>query len=236
MKNSNLLPCKIVMILTKNTSDTGLVIHQTDNKLRSNYSSTRSPFEKYYELYFISSRKIKENTKTFNEELNGDWYYNSIYKTIARIGNITEYDFKIESTTDKSLNLPLIPQSFVEEYVKSNGKIKEINIEVEPEYWRNNKIWFNEKEVDQNGGNFVYQKSITKTNPDNTVITYDMVVIDEHSIQSPLKQFHNKKLQENRVQKERMYSKEDIYKLFKDIGEYDNITERRINNWIEDNL
>ena len=63
-----------------------------------------------------------------------------------------------------------------------------------------------------------------------------MVVIDEHDIQSPLKQFHNKKLQENRVQKERMYSKEDIYKLFKDIGEYDNITERRINNWIEDNL
>jgi len=51
------------------------------------------------------SAKIKENTNTFNEGFNGDWFYNSIYKTIARIGDITAYDFKLIATINHSIDL-----------------------------------------------------------------------------------------------------------------------------------
>jgi hypothetical protein len=59
------------------------------------------------------SAEIKENTNTFNEGLNGDWFYNSIYKSIARIGDITAYDFKIIATINHSISLD-VPMIIVE--------------------------------------------------------------------------------------------------------------------------
>ena len=47
----------------------------------------------------VDDSEIKENTNTFKEGLNGDWFYNSIYKQIANIGDITPYDFKITHST-----------------------------------------------------------------------------------------------------------------------------------------
>ena len=56
------------------------------------------------DLYIVSSsEKIKENTQTRIEGLNGDWFYNTIYNFIARTGDITSYDFKIILTTNKLL-------------------------------------------------------------------------------------------------------------------------------------
>jgi len=55
-------------------------------------------------LYFISpDEKPKENTNTFKDGLNGDWFYNSIYKFVAQIGDITPNDFKIIASTDPKL-------------------------------------------------------------------------------------------------------------------------------------
>ncbi len=61
----------------------------------------------------VSDEEIKENTNTFKEGFNGDWFWNSKYNTIQRIGDITSFDFKIEAYQPKGnapeLDLPLLP-------------------------------------------------------------------------------------------------------------------------------
>lgn len=76
-------------------------------------------------LYFISHGKIKE----------GNWLYNDRPEIgIFKAGINHEYYTamtgfnKVIATTDKSLNLPLISDSFVKDYVNSNGEIKEVDI------------------------------------------------------------------------------------------------------------
>jgi hypothetical protein len=75
------------------------------------------------ELYIISSsEKIKENTQSFKEGLNGDWFYNTIYNFIARTGDITPYDFKIILTTNNLLikdGVQAIDNEFLEWFVKN---------------------------------------------------------------------------------------------------------------------
>lgn len=74
-------------------------------------------------LYLVSTREITE----------GNWICDSI--NIARtgydnVGHISSRPWrKIEATTDPSLNLPLIPQSFVEKYVEKQGQIGEVLLE-----------------------------------------------------------------------------------------------------------
>ena len=47
-------------------------------------------------LYLLDKdARIKPNTNTRIEGFNGDWFWNSIYNTVGRIGDITPYDFKI---------------------------------------------------------------------------------------------------------------------------------------------
>jgi hypothetical protein len=71
--------------------------------------SQEQGFCEKYQLYVVDDEeKIKENTFTVKEGFNGDWFWNSKYNFIARIGDITEFDFKIIATTDTNLNLPLI--------------------------------------------------------------------------------------------------------------------------------
>ena len=75
------------------------------------------------ELYIISSsEKIKENTQSFKEGLNGDWFYNTIYNFMARTGDITPYDFKIILTTNNLLikdGVQAIDDEFLEWFVKN---------------------------------------------------------------------------------------------------------------------
>jgi hypothetical protein len=52
--------------------------------------------------------EIKENTNTINQGLNGDWFWNSKYDAIARIGDITRFDFKIIAASPE-LGLEGIP-------------------------------------------------------------------------------------------------------------------------------
>ena len=74
--------------------------------------------------------------------------------------------FKVEATTDPSLNLPLIPQSFIEKYVEKQGEIDEVMIEIIEDigiYIPSDPFRVNET-IDYIRGNII------KTRKDNTVI------------------------------------------------------------------
>lgn len=78
-------------------------------------------------LYLVSERKI----------IDGDWVLYGISKRFQHKSEnwLKEAFFfpeavKIEATTDPSLGLPLIPQSFIEEWVDKQGKIENINLAV----------------------------------------------------------------------------------------------------------
>lgn len=128
--------------------------------------------QKPQHLYIVSNAEIKE----------GDYVVREYYPPTKGFTRIVEQfirskaDFgdslsrkKIEATTDKSLklkdwdgidgtlewNLPQIPQSFIEAYVKANGNIKEVNVEME---------WYQANQ-DQN-----YYR--IKTRQDNTIIIH----------------------------------------------------------------
>lgn len=79
-----------------------------------------------FHLYFSSNEKFKV----------GDYYVrislssNELGKSTNLLGNEDPYSKKVVATTDTTLNLPLIPQSFIEKYVESNGSIKEVEIEM----------------------------------------------------------------------------------------------------------
>jgi hypothetical protein len=75
--------------------------------------------------------KIKENTNTFSQGINGDWFYNSIYESIACTGDITRFDFKIIYTINFSLDkdIPMIVvEDGVEKLVKSLYEMEEGNV------------------------------------------------------------------------------------------------------------
>lgn len=83
----------------------------------------------YYHLYLVSDRNIRKGDYFLNGMNNlslatkdtfiGDWY------------NVTSKSCrKIEATTDKSLNLPLIPHSFVEKYIQAQRKIDRVSISI----------------------------------------------------------------------------------------------------------
>lgn len=82
-------------------------------------------------LHFTSKREIKE----------GDWCiytHKSGHKIIFKYSLFEDAfedqsfrTYKIEATTDSSLNLPLISQSFVEKYVQKQGDIDEIEIDMD---------------------------------------------------------------------------------------------------------
>jgi hypothetical protein len=121
---------------------------------------------KYQNIHILSDDKIKENTNTFSEGLNGDWYFNSIYKAIARCGDITLYDFKIVATTDLSLGLPKLSQSFIDKYIEeyNKGNIF-VEIMIESDFTLGN-------EEDENQ-NLIPVEEL-KTNSDNTINTKEV--------------------------------------------------------------
>lgn len=85
-------------------------------------------------LYFISDRGSKKGEWTlFGNSLNGelkDFIGGKPIKAKYDYGSNGIYNFKIEATTDKSLGLPIIPESFVEEFVKHQCKSAEVYIKM----------------------------------------------------------------------------------------------------------
>lgn len=91
---------------------------------------------KPYHLYLVSDREIEDNQWYLRE---GRYLLNCRDQKEAQAAkhNHVDYPFnrlgvKIEATTDPSLGLPLIPQSFIEEYVQKQGKIDKVRIKLNP--------------------------------------------------------------------------------------------------------
>lgn len=86
----------------------------------------------YQALYLVSDREIKEGDWVWDGRLDPqppDW---PIYR-VEESDDIPDKgtpDRKIEATTNPFLGLPLIPQSFIEEYASEQGKIDEVKIEI----------------------------------------------------------------------------------------------------------
>lgn len=89
-------------------------------------------------LYLISDEEIKDK-KIYNKHcLFFGWQGGKDYndkspclagKDIGSIRTLGKY-YEILATTDKSLNLPQIPQSFIKQYIEADGKIDEVDIEI----------------------------------------------------------------------------------------------------------
>lgn len=135
-----------------------LYIYTIDNKLHININPTITSKTLYKDqhLYLISERKVKEGDWCLHHEnivcKYSNEYSKELYKKIeATTDELKYYTESSDPRRSKDVNrIPQIPQSFIEAYVKANGDIKEVNIEMTD----------NSYSVDY----------IIKTRPDNTVI------------------------------------------------------------------
>lgn len=115
--------CKIVMLPTNEKAKMGdLALSKTGvlNIVKNtDWLNLYQPIKQ--ELYFLSNEKIKE----------GDWYYNTVRKEVMLCESKIEeesnklfpqYAKKVIATTNNSLNLPFIPQSFIIKYIEEYNK------------------------------------------------------------------------------------------------------------------
>ena len=63
-----------------------------------------------HDIVIDRAEKVKENTNTFIEGFNGDFYWDSVHNCIMRIGNTTKYDFKIIAATPALPNVLMLPE------------------------------------------------------------------------------------------------------------------------------
>ena len=120
-------------MLPAEDNKTRIVKDTRNNTLKFEPDWFDDSYSKLQYLYLVSHRKIKE----------GDYYYDNLgYPNVKRVNHLhlIQQDYpnnriKIEATTDEDLasksNLPLIPQSFIETYVEKQGKIEEVEVEME---------------------------------------------------------------------------------------------------------
>ena len=108
MENKDKLKCKVIILVCSTTSP---IIKSSIN------------------LYFISEREIKARDYVMLPDRKGVKFmnYSDILNYLESESFATK---KIEASTDPYLNLPLIPQSFIEKYVEKQGKIDEVMIEL----------------------------------------------------------------------------------------------------------
>ena len=180
----NQMKCKVVMLSTTNKVDgnSKIVISNQNGKLITGNAVGNS--EQNNHLFLVSEDTIKEGDYIL------DLVLNEVYKPVnIQYSNQTSNEVKIVATTDTTLNLPLIPISFLEAYCKANGKIDEVMIEIEqyPVDMHGNEILWAAKGIQNitavhsdtccdNDKEYVasYHKTRVKTRPDNTVIIHRM--------------------------------------------------------------
>lgn len=54
-------------------------------------------------IYITNGELPKQNTNTFSQGINGDWFVNTKHKFISQIVDITPFDFKVVLTNDSNL-------------------------------------------------------------------------------------------------------------------------------------
>lgn len=110
---------KVYPIMLPAKSNKG-VLWKTWNSDKLSCTVDADDIEEFYHLYFCSDREIKE----------GDWFIYGDKPTRLDKGTGEVFSKRIEATTDKSLGLPLIPESFVKEWVEKQGKIEYVYIKM----------------------------------------------------------------------------------------------------------
>lgn len=117
----NELICRPVILVTSTFSGKEQTLWKNSNgQILFTHSSTPAGLQPQH-LYLVSDREIKEGDKYIT-------YDNTICERYASIP--LEGSRKVEATTDKSLGLSLIPQSFIEEYVQKQGEIDKVEIKM----------------------------------------------------------------------------------------------------------
>lgn len=100
-------------------------------KLRIAKSLSKDVFNsktKGQHLYICSNLEIKLDDYIYDIKEN---IIHKVTRNFTCFNNHKKRFFKIIASTDSSLNLPKIPQKFIEQYVSSNGEIKEFFVEYE---------------------------------------------------------------------------------------------------------
>lgn len=113
------LKCKVVMLPTEKAvnlykhKDKGLMLLAPLKHEINCYNGSNQ------HLYFTSDREISV----------GDL---SLWKSeiVRATSSLLTVGQRIEATTDPTLELPLIPQSFIEKFVEKQGEIKEVMVEM----------------------------------------------------------------------------------------------------------
>lgn len=171
----------IVMLPTEKASR---IIKDYNNKLILNSNNVQNLRDNYtfQHLYILSNDPIKEGDLVYNI-LSGLGKVTEIDKASDFLGvkylseqHEVEEDFdnvkKIISSTDKSLGLPLIPESYLPIYIKAYNEGKQI-AEVELEINESTKYNLDElKEREYMGLKRIYNKPLLITNPDDSVIIH----------------------------------------------------------------
>ena len=135
-----LLKCSVIMLPTEDVAKLGslaigkfkgLFQYKSKREIEEYMDNIRNE-DKPQHLYLGSScSEIKEGDWVINLHVkNCIWQADEDAVFWHTFGAPDPKWLKVEATTDKSLNLPSIPQSFIEEYVSKQGEIKEIVLEL----------------------------------------------------------------------------------------------------------
>lgn len=134
---------QVVMLPTKNKTN---LWQDENNQLHcsiANYGNYRLNEAVNQHLYLITDEEIREGDWIIDGKINRNNHtifqirkeQVHAYNKIAKIMNESTLKHfivkKIVASTDLSLGLPDIPASFLQEYVKSNGKIDKVGLETE---------------------------------------------------------------------------------------------------------
>lgn len=131
-------------------------------------------------LYIISNEEIKEGEYMYSYE------FNTVFKASYNTTPSKDY-WKVIASTYPSLNLPGIQQSFLEKYVAAQGKITEVELEIDKEY----EDWYEQMELTEFPG---YQ---LKLSPNNEVIVVELPTKKEY-----ITQFDDQSINFNRTDEE----------------------------------
>jgi hypothetical protein len=138
--NKETINCQVVMLPTKKSRLSNRNGELSFADVGGSYTGNHNP----QHLYFTSNEEIKEGTLKV-----GEWVYNNL-SGIGRVDSfnvdnkdlvikynnepfIVEEDYKnvqrIIASTDPSLSLPAIPESFLKQYVAANGNIDKVKLQ-----------------------------------------------------------------------------------------------------------
>lgn len=162
--------CKVVMLPTKPTIGNNLFKY--NNQLH--YGNTAIMNSDFQHLYLVTDDEIRYSDYAIQKSDDGT---QSIVQSDGE-GFGTGY-CKVVASTDKGLLIPLIPQSFVDAYVKLNGNIKEVKIDVTPIH----ATWDSKK--------FNYSNFKITTREDNTVVVSQAITYSKDQVILILNQLYS---------------------------------------------